>query len=193
MLSLKVAKRRQSSSGYAEDLAANERVPRFGRPGTRVPTSEPTATVIDPNPTIPLTAQTLRLRRRRRDEQRLVRLINRPDDRGRLHVGRSLVYEWRKVSWAQRISRGLRRLSVLATLGVSACNPVFTPLLRAYGYHLPWRRRSGRLVPPLVIRTVQGRELAGACTSSGKRVPGRWSVSGSGGGGMLDGPRGIAG
>jgi uncharacterized membrane protein YbhN (UPF0104 family) len=111
------------------------------------------------------------------------------------YVGRSLVHQFREVSWDQlHFTPGFAALSILATLGVSSVQlVVFTTLLRAYGYRLPWRATLGAAWVPPLGKYVPGKvaSIAGAVYIQRQNgVPGSVAVSVAL---MLDGLAVIAG
>ncbi|MGB7158625.1 MAG: lysylphosphatidylglycerol synthase transmembrane domain-containing protein [Tepidisphaeraceae bacterium] len=111
------------------------------------------------------------------------------------YVVRALVAQFRDVEWDQlHVSPGYAALSVLCTLAVSGVQLlVFTSLLRAYGYRLPWRVTLGAAWVPPLGKYVPGKvaSIAGAVYLQRKHgVPGSVAVSVAL---MLDGLAVIAG
>lgn len=111
------------------------------------------------------------------------------------YVGKALVHQFRAVSWDQlSFTPGFAILSVLATLAVSGVQlVVFTTLLRAYGYRLPWRATLGAAWVPPLGKYVPGKvaSIAGAVYLQRQNgVPGSVAVSVAL---MLDGLAVIAG
>jgi hypothetical protein len=111
------------------------------------------------------------------------------------YVGRSLVHQFREAQWDKlHFTPGYAALSVLATLAVSGVQlVVFTTLLRAYGYRLPWRAALGAAWVPPLGKYVPGKvaSIAGAVYLQRQNgVPGSVAVSVAL---MLDGLAVIAG